>query len=298
MSNGGRQGRGAVVVTGASSGIGRATARALAQAGFDVFAGVRRVEDGRALEAELQGAPGRLLPLQLDVTDPDLVAKAAARVAESVGDAGLAGLVNNAGIGAAYPIELVPPEVLRGAFEVNVFGVVAVTQALLPQLRAGRGRIVTIGSVGDRLAIPFGGPLNATKYALAAINDSLRMELRPWGIDVVLIEPGAIVTPALDKLEAGAEAAIGTFDAAGREHYAAAFRSMIARAGARERKGSPPSVAAQAVLRALTARRPRTRYLVGATARPLAALALLPDRLLDELRLRIFGLPRAEPAAS
>jgi NAD(P)-dependent dehydrogenase (short-subunit alcohol dehydrogenase family) len=206
--------------------------------------------------------------------------------------------VNNAGIGTAWPLELVPREVLEQQFEVNVFGTVAVTQALLAQLRAGSGRIVTIGSVGDRLAIPFGGPLNATKYATAALNDSLRMELRPWGIEVVLIEPGAIVTPALDKLQAAAEAAIEGFDQAGREHYAAAFRSMIAHAVAHERKGSPPEVVARTVVRAMTARRPRTRYLVGATARPLAALSLLPDRVLDQIRLRIFGLPRAAAPAS
>lgn len=298
MSISAQGGRGAVVVTGASSGIGRASAGALAEAGFDVFAGVRKAADGRALEAELAHAPGRLIPLELDVTDPELVAKAAVTVAGSVGDAGLAGLVNNAGIGTAWPLELVPREVLEQQFEVNVFGTVAVMQALLPQLRAGSGRIVTIGSVGDRLAIPFGGPLNATKYATAALNDSLRMELRPWGIEVVLIEPGAIVTPALDKLQAAAEAAIEGFDQAGREHYAAAFRSMIAHAAAHERKGSPPEVVARTVVRAMTARRPRTRYLVGATARPLATLSLLPDRVLDQIRLRIFGLPRAAAPAS
>jgi NAD(P)-dependent dehydrogenase (short-subunit alcohol dehydrogenase family) len=141
--------------------------------------------------------------------------------------------------------------------------------------------------------VPFGGPLNACKYALAAFNDALRLELRPWGIGVVLVEPGNIRTAAYGKLEAAAEAAIGRFGEQGRRHYETAYRTMVARAIAHERSGSPPEVVAQVVLRALTARRPRTRYLVGATARPLAILAaVLPDRLLDQVRLRIFDLPQ------
>jgi NAD(P)-dependent dehydrogenase (short-subunit alcohol dehydrogenase family) len=287
--------RGAVVVTGASSGIGRACALVLAEAGFGVFAGVRNQADGRALQDAARGAGGRLTPLRLDVTDPELVAAAAATVAEAVGDAGLAGLVNNAGVGMAWPLELVPPDELRRLFEVDVFGQLAVTQALLPRLRAASGRIVNMGTVGDRITMPFGGPLNACKYALRACNDALRMELRPWGVEVVLIEPGTIRTPASAKLEAGAEAAIERFGDRGRQLYASAYRTMIARVAAREQAGSPPEVVARVVLRALTARRPRTRYLVGRTARPLAAMArLLPDRALDDLRLRIFGLPRSQ----
>jgi NAD(P)-dependent dehydrogenase (short-subunit alcohol dehydrogenase family) len=291
--------RGAVVVTGASSGIGRACARALAEAGFQVFAGVRNQADGEALRERALAAGGSLTPLRLDVTDPDLVAAAAATVAETVGTAGLAGLVNNAGVGMAWPLELVPPEELRRLFEVDVFGQLAVTQALLPQLRLATGRIVNMGTVGDRITIPFGGPLNACKYALSAFNDALRMELRPWGIQVVLIEPGSIQTTAYGKLEATADAAIERFGEAGRRLYGTAYRTMIARVAAREQTGSPPEVVARAVLRALTARRPRTRYLVGATARPLATMAsLLPDRALDEVRLRIFGLPRSRASLS
>jgi NAD(P)-dependent dehydrogenase (short-subunit alcohol dehydrogenase family) len=169
--------RGAVVVTGASSGIGRACVLALAEAGFEVFAGVRDPGDGRALVDATRGAGGGLRPLRLDVTDPELVASAAATVAEAVGDAGLAGLVNNAGVGLVWPLELVPADELRRLFEVDLFGQLAVTQALLPQLRAASGRIVNMGTVGDRITMPFGGPLNACKYALAACNDALRMEL-------------------------------------------------------------------------------------------------------------------------
>jgi NAD(P)-dependent dehydrogenase (short-subunit alcohol dehydrogenase family) len=279
----------AVVVTGASSGIGRASAMKLARSGFRVFAGVRKEEDAEALE---EAAPaGRLTPLFIDVTDEHLVAAAASTVEEAVGDEGIAGLVNNAGIGEAWPLEYVPLEEFRRQFEVNVFGHLAVTQAFLPLIRAATGRIVNIGSVGGRITMPFAGTLSAPRRALVAVNDALRMELYPWSIHVVLIEGGSISTRAVDKLEAAAEATIDRLPAAGRARYADAYRTAVARAVARTRAGSPPEVVAEAVFRALTEPTPKTRYPVGADARVLLVLPeVLPDRFLDRLRFRAFGL--------
>ena len=279
----------AVVVTGASSGIGRASAMKLARSGFRVFAGVRKEEDAGALE---EAAPaGRLTPLFIDVTDEHLVASAASTVEEAVGGEGIAGLVNNAGMGEAWPLEYVPLEEFRRQFEVNVFGHLAVTQALLPLIRAATGRIVNVGSVGGRITMPFAGTLSAPRRALVAVNDALRMELYPWGIHVVLIEGGSISTRAVDKLEAAAEATIVGLPAAGRARYADSYGTAVAHALARTRAGSPPELVADAIFRALTEPTPKTRYPVGADARVLLALSeVLPDRLLDRLRLRVFGL--------
>ena len=279
----------AVVVTGASSGIGRASALMLARSGFRVFAGVRKEEDAEALE---EAAPaGRLKPLFIDVTDEHLVASAASTVKEAVGGEGIAGLVNNAGIGEAWPLEYVPLEEFKRQFEVNVFGHLAVTQAFLPLIRAATGRIVNVGSVGGRITMPFGGTLSAPRHALVAVNDALRMELYPWGIHVALIEGGSISTGAVDKLEAAAEATIDRLPVAGRARYADAYRTAVARALAHTRGGSAPEVVADAIFRALTEPTSKTRYPVGADARVLLALsAVLPDRLLDRLRFHVFGL--------
>lgn len=280
---------GSVVVTGASSGIGRACALLLARTGFQVFGGVRKDSDARSLQDESEG---HLTPLLLDVTDPDIIAESVAIVAEAVGGAGLAGLVNNAGVGIAWPLEYVPLDTFRRQFEVCVFGHLAVTQAFLPLIRRATGRIVNIGSVGDRITIPFGGPLNASKYALASVNDALRMELSPWGLHVCLIEPGSIRTRAGDELESKMDPTVAQFSPTGRSRYADAYRAMVVHASAQERAGSSPEVVARTVRQALTASRPKTRYLVGATAHPLAALAkVLPDRLLDQVRLRFLGMP-------
>jgi NAD(P)-dependent dehydrogenase (short-subunit alcohol dehydrogenase family) len=270
-----------VVVTGVSSGIGRATALRLAAAGYHVYGGVRR----------LAGAPATawVTPLLLDVTDEAQIAAAAKTVAGDVGDIGLAGLVDNAGIGVTGPLELTPPAEIRRQFEVNVVGQVAVTQAFLPLLRAARGRVVLVGSIGDRITIPFGGPLAASKHALASIADALRLELAPWGVRVVLLEPASINTDAVGKLERDARAAVAGF--AADPGYRRAYLEMVRRLAVLERRGSPPDVVADAVAAALAARRPRARYLVGKDARRLAALGRLPVPVLDAVRRRMFGLP-------
>lgn len=283
-------GRGPVVVTGASSGIGQACSLALARAGFHVFAGVRKHEDGRRLAQQM---PGGITPVLLDVTVADSVRTAASQIADAVGDAGLTALVNNAGIGLTGPVEALPVEAFRQQYEVNVFGQVAVTQALLPMLRVARGRIINIGSIGDRLTMPFGAALTSSKWALASITEGLRLELRPAGIHVILIEPASIRTDAVDKMEADLDRRLTGFDSGLRARYERSFRAMTERAVAREQHGSPPELVAQRVVLAITTPNPKTRYLVGKHALALAFLARwTPDRLFDLLRLRLFGLPR------
>ncbi len=215
---------GAVLVTGASSGMGKACALRLSQAGYTVFAGVRKERDASLLK---QAASPRLTPVLLDVTDERSIAQACQRIRETVGAAGLVGLVNNAGVGVTAPIELVPLEELRRQFDVNVIGQVAVIQAFLPLIRDAHGCIITVGSVGGKITIPFGGPLCSSKYAFESINDALRMELRPWGIHVVLVAPGSIRTPAVDKLVTESEAMMKTFSAEGRARYESSYRTFV-----------------------------------------------------------------------
>ncbi|HEX8068052.1 MAG TPA: SDR family oxidoreductase [Thermoleophilaceae bacterium] len=277
-----------VLISGASTGIGRATALRLAGRGLDVLAGVRRAEDGEALERE---APGRIRPVILDVADQATIVSTAETVRETAAGRGLAGLVNNAGITVQGPLEYLAIDDLRRQLEVNVVGHVAVTQAMLPFLRAARGRIVNVGSVGGRISRPFIAPYNASKFAIRAITDSLRKELRPWGIEVVLVEPGAIATPIWDKGEAAGREVVGGLPPEGRERYGESIESMTRFALKTGRKGLPPEAAAEVVERALTADRPRTRYLLGRDARAQVVLnALLPDRWSDALEARVLGI--------
>ncbi len=277
-----------VLVTGASTGIGFACATLLDREGFRVFAGLRKDADAQRLR---ECASPRLTPVAIDVTSEASIGRAFEVVRDGVGEAGLAGLVNNAGIGIASPVECFPLVDLRRLFEVNVFGQVAVTQAFLPLVRKAKGRIVNLGSVGDRLTIPFGGGLCASKSAFASLNDALRLELAGSGIKVCLIEPASISTPAVDKVADDCERLIAALPAEGARLYAAKLREFTRRAAERERGGSSPDVVAQAVLEALTASKPKSRYPVGADVGKLMALARwVPDPLLDRIRLRIFGL--------
>ncbi|HRI88446.1 MAG TPA: SDR family NAD(P)-dependent oxidoreductase, partial [Candidatus Hydrogenedentes bacterium] len=207
---------GAVVVTGASTGIGAACALYLDRIGFRVFAGVRKESDGEALRSK---ASSRLSTLLLDVTDGESIAAARDTVAEVVGDDGLAGLVNNAGISVNAPLEFIPLDKLRLQLEVNVVGQIAVTQAFLEMLRVAKGRVVNIGSTSGRLSIPMGGPYCASKFAMEALSDSLRMELLPWGIEVSLVQPGAIDTPIWEKSLAAGDALLESLPARMMELY-------------------------------------------------------------------------------
>ena len=277
----------AVLVTGASTGIGRATAIRLAGAGWDVFAGVRKPEDGDAVRAE---SPDRIRPVILDVTDQGTIDAAAEQVRAGLGGRGLDGLVNNAGITVQGPLEFLPLDDLRRQLEVNVVGQVAVTQAVMPEIRRATGRIVNMGSVGGRVAHPFIGPYHASKYAIEALTASMRKELRPWGIEVIVVEPGSMQTEIWSKGERGAQEQLEKLGERGRELYGSVLQKVRAVAVKTGERGGSPDAVAQVVERALTARRPRTRYLVGADARAQVALnALLPDRAMDALEARYLG---------
>jgi len=278
-----------VVITGASSGIGRATVARMIQSGWQVFATVRRPQDGDELRSAFTSD---LIPVIMDVTDRASIAKAAQEVSRHCVDRGLDGLVNVAGIGLVRPVEYVSPGDLQEIFNINVFGQIAVTQAFLPLIRKAVGRIVNISSVGAHIAIPFGSLINASKSAFGSFSDTLRLELHPFGIRVSVVEPGAIKTPAVEKTLGNIEAVIARLPADGGRQYGEMLRKFARRAYAREMSGSPPEVVARAVHHALTSRRPRSRYKVGKHASLLAALPkILPDGILDATLLRIAGLP-------
>lgn len=276
----------AVVITGASSGIGLDAALTLAARGWFVFAAVRSARDRRRLAA-LAGGRGLgdiLCPIEVDVTDERVVAQSAQYVADYCARGGLrlCALVNNAGVAGGGPIEEVSLALLRRVMEVNLIGTAAMIQAHLPQLRANRGRIINISSVSGRVASPFLGPYAASKFALEALSDALRVELRPWGVRVILIEPGPIRTPIWAKSEAATledRAALGN-----NSPYAALVprvRATIERAG---RDGLPPHRVTAAIITALTVPRPRARYLVSRHPRLFALFArLCPDGLRDWL---------------
>lgn len=281
------------VVTGASSGIGRATAVQLARSGYHVFAGVRKPADGTALQqaAQQQAAAGQLTPLPLDVTSATQIASAATAVGEHTAGAGLDALVNNAGIGLFGPLEIIGIDDFRRQLEVNVTGQLEVTQAFLPLIRAAHGRIVMIGSIGARCTPPFVGALAASKSTLATMTEALRQELAPWRIRVVLVEPASIRTDAVGKLTQDTQQLLSQASPAGRALYAANFTRMVSAFTAQHEKGSPPDVVAYAVTHALTAARPRAHYLTGRNSRRMALIARLPTPVQDGIRRRITHQP-------
>jgi NAD(P)-dependent dehydrogenase (short-subunit alcohol dehydrogenase family) len=283
-------GRGAVVVTGASTGIGQACALHLAARGFDVLAGVRREEDGKRLR---EAAPdnARLAPLRLDVTDAASVREAAGAVAERVEGRGLAGLVNNAGIALGGPLEFIPLDDVRHQFEVNLIGQLAVIQALLGHLRRAQGRIVNMGSVGGRTPPPFTAPYAASKAALRATSESLRRELRPWGIWVATVHPGSIATPIWEKGAAKAHEVRARLPEGANDLYGDVLDGIDTTTEKMAASGMPPEKVARVVEHALTARRPRRDYIVGRDARMQIALdRVLPVRTFDGLVRRFMGI--------
>ena len=280
---------GAVVVTGASTGIGRATALRLANGGMRVFAGVRKQPDAD----ELRKDSPNITPLLLDVTDSEHLTAAVEEVQRQLGDnGGLQGLVNNAGISGGAPTEFLPLDDLRGMLEVNVIGMVATTQAFLPLVRRGQGRIVCIGSIGGRLAVPYLAAYSMSKAAVSAFCDSLRGELRPWGIQVALVEPGAISTPIWDKGLRDVDGAQESWPEQALELYGEAIPMMRRVTERTASHAIPADNVAKVVEHALTAARPRTRYLVGTDARVQAMVRRVPDRARDAMIARMIGTPK------
>ena len=282
------------LITGASTGIGRATTLHLAEEGWTVLAGVRDPSAGERLVAD-SAPPGRVIPLALEVTDSVQIAQAAARVEQEIADGGasspggLDALINNAGIGVGGPLELIPPEDLRRQFEVNVFAQMAVTQALLPALRRAHGRIVFVSSIGGRVAMAFTAPYAASNHAVEALGDALRVELHSSGIQVALVEPGAVATPIWDKARTDADAvSIPPELQAEYGNIPAAMRKVLADTA---RRGVAPELVAQTIERALTSSRMKARYVVGRDAKVmLLAKQLLPDLVFDKLARRALGV--------
>jgi NAD(P)-dependent dehydrogenase (short-subunit alcohol dehydrogenase family) len=279
------------LITGASTGIGRATALRLVAAGWTVFAGVRSRHDADRLASEAPG--GRLRPLILDVTDLEQIRQAAGRVSELGGDESSPGrldaLVNNAGVGFGGPLELIHPDDLRKQFDVNVLGQIAVTQALLPALRAAHGRIVFISSIGGRVAMAYTAPYAASKHALEAIGDALRVELATSHVQVALIEPGSVATPIWDKArESGEQIVVPPQLQSQYGHVPEAMDKTMQNTA---KRGVPPEQVAETIQRALTARRMKSRYVIGRDARAMViARRLLPDHVFDRVAKRALGV--------
>ena len=287
--------RGAIVLTGAASGLGRVCAFHLRSLGFHIYAGLR-TQSG--LDAFAQEANEGISPIHLDVTDLRSVEAAAATITSDVGDAGLAGLVNNAGVALAGPIELLSLDQFRRVFDVNVFGLLAVTRALIPLLRQAKGRIVNIGSISGRSAMPFMSPYAASKFALEAISDALRVELRPWEIQVALLEPGSIATPMADKFIEALDEYIADLPPQAHELYGKRLADLRGCAVQSRNTGVAPEKIARIVAHALTARRPKARYLAGSGTRFMLLIEMLPSALRDRIIERYLDKYGAMHASS
>jgi NAD(P)-dependent dehydrogenase (short-subunit alcohol dehydrogenase family) len=285
------------IVTGASSGIGAATAHELSRRGFHVLAGVRRDRD-----ADVIRGPG-VEPLILDITNSDHIQALATRVREDPQGRAVRALVNNAGTQVNVPVEVYGIDEWRRMFEVNLFGHVAVTQALLPALLRSRGRVVNISSVGGKVAMAGYGPYAATKFALEAVSDSLRRELAPLGVGVVVIEPGAVVTEMLSRASATADELVSAMTDEQSQRYGGLMHAVAAQAASSAKSGLPADAAAKVIAKAITARKPRTRYTVGREAALISVTRFLPDRTLDRilaaaLRPHLPGVEKAAPRPS
>jgi len=276
------------LVTGASTGIGLASALALAEYGYHVFAGVRSESDAARLRDE---SGGKLEPIQLDVCDADQIGAAVAGIGAQVGDAGLHALVNNAGVAVAGPLEYIPMQDFARQMNINVNGVVAVTQACLPLLRRAQGRIAIISSTNGYFAAPFMAPYAASKFAVEAIGDCLRVELAPWNIRVSLIEPGSIRTPIWQKAKAENEAMLARMPAECHSLYAQGIEALRREGADAERRASPVKGVSDCVLHAVTSAAPKTRYRCGNGATLQWILARwLPDTWRDAVVGKAMGV--------
>jgi NAD(P)-dependent dehydrogenase (short-subunit alcohol dehydrogenase family) len=290
MSGSREEGKRAILITGTSTGIGKACALYLDSIGFKVFAGVRREADGNDLR---KNASGRLTPVLIDVTDSESIDSALKFVSGEVGDDGLAGLVNNAGIATASGLlEFLSIAEIRNLLEVNLIGHIAVTQAFLSLIRKGHGRIVNMGSGAAIMPQPYAAPYSASKAALEAITDSLRLELKPWKIPVSIIEPGIVYTPLWDKVETEAAIKAKNFPQESFDLYGPTINGVVEILKDKKRikmVAVSVDVVARTVARALTAKRPGTRYIVGWDARLAAFLTwALPHHAIDWLVMLFF----------
>ena len=275
----------AVLLTGASRGIGRATALRLARAGWTVYATVRSAADGEALVLEAAGTA--VHPLQLEVTRDEQIA-----ALDEALPARLDAIVNNAGIVVSGPLETLTAADLREQFDVNVVGAVALTNLVLPRLRASRGRIVFVSSLSGVISTPMTGAYNASKFALEAIADAWRLELQRWGIKVILVEPAMTDTDLWRKAPETLEAEAAEMSDEHRELYAGHLDGMRKTVPRMQKMAKPVDTVAAAIEKALTAARPRARYPVGADVRVQAALSgVTPDRVKDAAFARLTGTP-------
>ncbi|MBB2947797.1 NAD(P)-dependent dehydrogenase (short-subunit alcohol dehydrogenase family) [Actinoplanes lutulentus] len=275
-----------VVVTGASTGLGASTARALAHQGFHVLAGVRRERDADAIRGE------NIEPVILDITEAAHVAALAARVAADARP--LRALVNNAGIQVNAPVEVMPMAQWRRTFEVNLFGHIAVTQALLPALLRSKGRVVNISSIGGRIAMPTYGAYAGAKFALEAVSDSLRREVAALGVPVMVIEPGGVRTQMASRGVATANHLAAAMTPEQEKRYGTLVQAINTLMSTGTASGVTADAAARVIVKAVTTRRPRTRYTIGRDAALLIRLArVLPDRMLD--RVSAANLRRHNP---
>lgn len=277
-----------VLVTAAGSGIGQATALELDKLGFKVFAGVRKKEHGEKLS---QIASSNLEAVILDVTQTNDITDLKEKLRVSLGNKGLYALVNVAGIADFGPIEALSIDRFRQIFDVNLFGTLELTQAMLPFIRKSKGRIVNVGSVGAHTTIPFGVTICASKHALESLNSGLRIELKPWGIDVIAVDPSSIATPAANRMLDQAKETIGKMTMEQRELYAKPLLSMAESMHKQEMTGAAPETVGKVIAKALLATKPRTRYPVGPNSKKIILLSrLLPDRLFDRLKLKMVGI--------
>jgi NAD(P)-dependent dehydrogenase (short-subunit alcohol dehydrogenase family) len=274
-----------VLVTGAGRGIGRSSAVRLARAGWDVLGGIRNLDDGKALVAEF---PDRITPIQLDITSESDIAALDEHLPET-----LNGVVNNAGIALGGPVEGLPLAEWRRQFEVNLFGQIAVTQAVLPWLRPVQGRVVFVSSISGRVSTPMTGAYNASKFALEATADALRMELRPWRIRVSLVEPAQTDTSMWQDADVALEHSVAVLTPEHRELYRKHIEGARKAIPRIRKLAADPDGVARAIERALTARRPKARYAVGANAKIQAMLAAISTTpMFDATVSRGTGIPR------
>jgi NAD(P)-dependent dehydrogenase (short-subunit alcohol dehydrogenase family) len=289
--------KGAVVVTGASTGIGRATAIYLDQHGYTVFAGVRKAADANKLKKDRYSE--RLTPVTIDVTKPRSIDAARQKIQRAVGKKGLAGLVNNAGIAGAGPVEYLPVEEFQRVIDTNLVGQYAVTQAFLPLLRRGDGTTVFITSIGGKVANPFFAPYNAAKFGLEGLADALRREIKPWkGMNVVVIEPGSVATPIWEKGRATTDGSREKMPAEARRLYGPQLDRMTELTRETEDRGLEPVEVAKVIEKSIRKRNPRARYIVGSDAKRMARIqSLAGDKNFDNILRRFAKLPDHAPPA-